>query len=51
MPVKTAKKALKTFKFWFKVLKETNLMDDLEHQHEYKDAIAQFKKLTKKKPV
>lgn len=51
MPVKTAKKALKTFKFWFKVLKDTQLMDDPEHQHEYKQAICVFKKLSKKKPV
>lgn len=48
MPVKTAKKAIKTLKFWFKVLKQTPLMDDPEHRHEYKQAISVFKKTSKK---
>jgi hypothetical protein len=49
MPVKTKKKALKTFKFWFKVLKESVLMDDPEHRQEYREAIKVFKNTCKKK--
>ena len=42
------KKAKKTFKFWFKVLLGTELMDDHEHRKEYLTALQVFKKKPKK---
>lgn len=51
MPQRLVKKAKKTFKFWFKVLLETELMDDPEHRKEYLRALRVFKKTKKLKPV
>ena len=48
MPRRLVKKAKKTFKFWFKVLLETELMDDSEHRKEYLRALRVFKKKPKK---
>jgi hypothetical protein len=48
MPLKKVKKALKTFKFWYQVLKEQNLMDDPCHRKEYTGAINNVKKYLKK---
>lgn len=51
MPQRIVKKAKKTFKFWFNVLLETNLMDDPEHRKEYLRALSIFKKKPKKAAI
>jgi len=43
------KQAKKTFKFWFKVLLGTNLMDDPVHRQEFIDALDALKKKPKNK--
>ena len=45
------KHAKKTFKFWFKVLLGTELMDDPEHRKEYLSALSIFKKKPKKAAI
>jgi len=42
------KKSLKAFKFWGKVLKNSNLMDEPSHRLEYKIALCKVKKVLKK---
>lgn len=48
---KSLKKARKTFKFWFKVLLGSELMDDPKHRQEYMDALAIVKNHQKEKTV
>jgi hypothetical protein len=43
------KQAQKTFKFWYKVLLETELMDDQNHRKEYHTALEVLKTEIKKR--
>jgi len=51
MSKKSLKKARKTFKFWFKVLLGTELMDDPKHRQEFLDALNILKIHKKQKTV
>jgi hypothetical protein len=51
MKTKKLLRAKKTFKFWFKVLLGTNLMDDPNHRKEYIEALASIKKKQKKTAI
>jgi len=37
------KSAKRTFKYWFKVLLNSDLMDDVEHRKEYQEALDKIK--------
>lgn len=43
--------AKKTFKFWFKVLLGTELMDDPNHRKEFMEALDSIKKKPKKTAI
>jgi hypothetical protein len=45
---KELKKALKTIKFWYKILLETEYMNDLSNRIEYQSAINVIKEHNKK---
>ncbi len=45
------KKAKRTFKFWFKVLLGTELMDDPNHRKEFLQALEVLRKKPKNEPV
>lgn len=46
---KQLRKSLKTFEFWYKVLLETEYMNDLENRLEYQTALKTIVTHTKKK--
>lgn len=46
---KQLKRALKTFNFWYKVLLETEYMNDLENRLDYQNALQTIVTHTKKK--
>jgi hypothetical protein len=49
MPQACLKSAYKTFKFWYKVMLETELMDDHHHRKEFRAALQTIKYHKKKK--